>query len=178
MARNGITPEEVFATADGISQAGDVVSVKKVRERLGDRGSYSTISRHLREWERARGIDVDHDNRPPASVERDALRFVQSLWRALLGAVPRNGGASKARLHQLDHEIDHSRQSIQTVEQRCAVAARELDRITAELAEKQRELQSLESELAASEQRLDALQRHEAELEQRVASLARSGGAS
>ena len=51
-----IYTDDVFQVADALHFVGHPVSVRVVRSELGDRGSHSTISRHLRKWREQRGV--------------------------------------------------------------------------------------------------------------------------
>lgn len=50
MARKGLTYQEVARAADELRAAGAAVTIRGVRERLGDTGSPNTIHRLLNEW--------------------------------------------------------------------------------------------------------------------------------
>lgn len=50
MARKGLTYQEVARAADELRAAGAAVTIRSVRERLGDTGSPNTIHRLLNEW--------------------------------------------------------------------------------------------------------------------------------
>ncbi len=54
MARPGVTYEQVAEAADKLDSDGIRPSPTKVREALGNTGSYSTIARFLKDWEEAR----------------------------------------------------------------------------------------------------------------------------
>lgn len=47
---NKVTPEEVFAAADDLLAGGQEPTQEKIRALLGERGSMSTINKHLRHW--------------------------------------------------------------------------------------------------------------------------------
>lgn len=53
MAREGISYEAVEAVATGLAGAGQAVTLRSVREKLGT-GSMNTVSRHLQGWREAR----------------------------------------------------------------------------------------------------------------------------
>ena len=56
MARAGVTFEQVAAVADALMGAGQLPTIRAVRERLGDTGSPNTIHKHLAAWRDARPV--------------------------------------------------------------------------------------------------------------------------
>lgn len=48
-----LTPEDIFHAADTLAEAGEVATTRRVLEFLG-RGSFSTISKYLEEWRKAK----------------------------------------------------------------------------------------------------------------------------
>lgn len=56
MPRNGITIEEVETHADHFISKGENPTIEKIRHALGNRGSNSTISKHLNEWKQKKSI--------------------------------------------------------------------------------------------------------------------------
>jgi hypothetical protein len=50
MARPGITREQVFEAANKLKAEGKQITMQRVRDALGETGSFTTISRLLEEW--------------------------------------------------------------------------------------------------------------------------------
>ncbi|MDO8954788.1 MAG: DNA-binding protein [Gammaproteobacteria bacterium] len=50
MAKPGVSYEEVVATAVDLEKQGENLSVERIKELLGNRGSLATINRFLKEW--------------------------------------------------------------------------------------------------------------------------------
>ena len=50
MARTGVTYEQVKDVAELLTKAGESPTIEKVRLELGGTGSYSTLSRHIKQW--------------------------------------------------------------------------------------------------------------------------------
>ena len=50
MPRPGLSAEEIIAAANSLLSAGEKVTIQGVREKLGNRGSITTISKVLKEW--------------------------------------------------------------------------------------------------------------------------------
>ena len=48
MSRTGITYAEVYKAAKEVKSSGQVITIDRVRRILGDRGSNTTISKHLK----------------------------------------------------------------------------------------------------------------------------------
>ncbi len=54
MGNLGISYEQVSEAADRIHKSGVIPTIEKVRVELGNTGSNSTLSRHLRQWKQVR----------------------------------------------------------------------------------------------------------------------------
>ncbi|PTT36092.1 hypothetical protein DBR23_21690 [Acidovorax sp. HMWF018] len=87
MARIGVTAEQVSAVADALVGEGKTVSIRSVRERLGDKGSPNTIQKHLAAW---------RDARPMASAT--ALELPQGLATAIAAEIGRAAAQARAEI--------------------------------------------------------------------------------
>jgi len=87
MARIGVTAEQVSAVADALVGEGKTVSIRSVRERLGDKGSPNTIQKHLAAW---------RDARPMAAAS--ALELPQGLATAIAAEIGRAAAQARAEI--------------------------------------------------------------------------------
>ena len=76
--RKAVTQEMVNSAAETIVQRGDKPTVEAVRRELGDFGSYSTLTRLLREWRESRKEEVPK-HPPPELPEELVTPVLQSL---------------------------------------------------------------------------------------------------
>lgn len=76
MANIGISKEEVFMAADQLlAEVGKEPTIQAVREKLGNTGSLTTISKHLKEWQ------MHRRTQPLAVAPPEAFVVAaQSIW--------------------------------------------------------------------------------------------------
>ena len=87
MARIGVTAEQVSAVADALVGEGRSVSIRSVRERLGDKGSPNTIQKHLAAWRDARPM-----------VAATAQELPQGLTTAIAAEIGRVAAQARAEI--------------------------------------------------------------------------------
>ena len=87
MARIGVTAEQVSAVADALVGEGRSVSIRSVRERLGDKGSPNTIQKHLAAWRDARPM-----------VAATAQELPQGLATAIAAEIGRAAAQARAEI--------------------------------------------------------------------------------
>lgn len=87
MARIGVTAEQVSAVADALVGEGRSVSIRSVRERLGDKGSPNTIQKHLAAWRDARPM-----------VAATAQELPQGLTTAIAAEIGRAAAQARAEI--------------------------------------------------------------------------------
>lgn len=83
MARPGLLYEEVAAAAEKLVNEGQKPSIQRIREELGNRGSTTTINRHLKNWRAepkkiqvAKIDEVDEANTVTATSEASKVERV------------------------------------------------------------------------------------------------------
>ena len=87
MAAARITQEDVFSAARDLVARGENPTTLKAYEWLG-RGSYSTITKHLKAWEGSEeAIEAQADKLPPqadvpAELEAEAVAYIKKAWTA------------------------------------------------------------------------------------------------
>ena len=142
-----ITKDEVFQAADVLTARGLPVTNQAVRDALGNRGSFSTLTPHLRAWHEARAAARRETPTPvPSEVGAGWSRTLESFWATAL--------AEARRAVQEEHEE-------QTASLRAA-----LSDAHGEIARLEAEGQRREEERSAAVARADA--EHAAALELRT----------
>lgn len=76
---NRVTFQEVVQAATRLSAEGEKVTLDAIRKKLGDRGSYTTISKHLNAWKEGLGVMPEGPLTDPDLPEPLAVLAV-SLW--------------------------------------------------------------------------------------------------
>lgn len=121
MARRGIDKEKVFAAADRLAARGEAVTVTRLREEVGNTGSYTTLSAHLKAW-RAHTAGEDDPERLPDDVAGGVLQLVRKLWQGLARRVDRreeqHSRRMEARLDRLEHEVDGAAERLRALAER------------------------------------------------------------
>jgi DNA repair exonuclease SbcCD ATPase subunit len=79
MSRLGVSFADVAIAADELVQAGEQPTIEKIRYHLGSRGSFSTISRFLKDWREGRPIPTQTSVTPPDQVQA----AVSAVWEKL-----------------------------------------------------------------------------------------------
>lgn len=155
MARPGVPQKEIYAAADRISARGERPSVVAVRVELGERGSHSTILRHLQEWwdchsatkaEPALAIPE-----PLAKAIKDAL---DSTWAtASKIAADEIATARQIALKKNEHLEIQFRDAVGTIEQ----LETTIDGLQADLESTRSQLDTTQEKLVARQSELSAL---------------------
>lgn len=150
-----ITRDEVFEAAEGLSTEGQDSTYITVRERLGS-GSFSTISKYLREWkaagkERSSGGEREE---MPQEFQVTLSRFGAEVWRTL-GAFARTEieaarEAFEARARERDEELERAASTVDALQG-------ELEDVSGERDELQRECQALRAAAAEKQGIIDEL---------------------
>jgi chromosome segregation ATPase len=79
MSRLGVSFADVATAADELVQAGEQPTIEKIRYQLGSRGSFSTISRFLKDWRDGRLVQKPTSVTPPDQVQA----AVSAVWEKL-----------------------------------------------------------------------------------------------
>jgi chromosome segregation ATPase len=106
MARSGITYEEVATAADQLKQAGENPTVDRIRGKLGDTGSKSTILPFLRQW-RSQAFDLSEELLE--SLPYHLLSTFVETWKQLNNTTDERIG-SLSEQHQ--KEIDSLKEAL------------------------------------------------------------------
>lgn len=160
MARRGINKQKVFEAADRLAARGERVTVTRLREEMGNTGSYTTISAYLKAWRDQDGGNDPDPERLPDGVEGGALQLVQNLWRGLARLVERASEERRrradAQFHQVEDEVGHAEQELQALAERHRQQEQLLEELRRRDAAREEAVQRLEREVEALRDRLEA----------------------
>lgn len=161
MARTGITREQVFEAASQLKAQGMQITMQRIREALGETGSFTTISRLLEEW-RAADTIKDREVLPdiPEAAEQGMQAAIRELWRIAAATAHR-------RVAEAKEEADRR---VKEAEGRYGEARAEVERLEKAAAAADDEVQTLRIRAGQLERDLSAAQAVEGELRERVAS--------
>ena len=96
--RPGLSREDVDAAAERIRHEGRPVSTVAVREKLGGRGSYTTIQRYLEAWRESQAAGASAEPaKVPASVTEALTRAGAEVWSRALDWAAREVATEKDR---------------------------------------------------------------------------------
>ncbi len=148
-AQMAITREQVFERASEIAGEGKEPTYIDVRARIGS-GSFSTISKHLREW-KAGNRETPRKDEPedlPGEFTDALTRFGAEVWRAA-GARARQQveaarQAFEERAREFDSELERASNTVDTLQEG-------LEGMTADRDELSRELVGVRARLSESE---------------------------
>jgi chromosome segregation ATPase len=154
-----ITKDQVFEAAESLVGVGEEPTYITVRERLGS-GSFSTISKYLREWKTAAGKGKDEGVAPleiPAEFRSSLERFGGEVWRTL-GAFAKTEievarTAFEERMRERDEELEKAAATVDALQSELEEATVTRDRLQEEVEAfkgELRELKGKSSELQAS----------------------------
>ena len=102
MTRSGITYEQVTAAAAALKAEGVYPSIAKVRARLGDTGSETTLSKHLLAWRQGQEAEQAVEPIPCPPTVTTAL---QAVSKAVTDALTVKGEAVRRELDEENAEI-------------------------------------------------------------------------
>jgi DNA repair exonuclease SbcCD ATPase subunit len=168
MGRNGVTKEQVLAVAERLHAEGEKITVKRVREELGETGSYTTISAALKLWRSDRGMTQVVNEPLPPVLERSTLRLVGSLWRTVTSLVRKlvmeDQSATGRRLDEVEAQLHRSQQELTALGQRWDDQRGEVGELEHEMHQTERHIEELRAALEATRQQIEELAQIEAEL--------------
>lgn len=142
MKEGAVTYDEVVRAAIGLLREGRNISKPLVRERVGNRGSHSTIQRHLDAW-RETLTTSDLEVLPP-SMPPELMQHVEAFWNAATGIVE----------EKLSDEWSRAKASIETANQLREAADLNRDQWQEYAREKDTQLTQKDSEIVQYQQRL------------------------
>lgn len=109
----------VFQAANEMADAGQVPGLEAVKQKVG--GSYTTITRALREWRKERDQQQAEVDAPPEAVSELAQRLAGDLWKQELAEAK-----SATTPTSLQEEIQSLRAQLSTLtEQNAKILAKD-----------------------------------------------------
>jgi|GEM_PF-6137676 len=106
--RPGIGEEEVRFAAEALKAAGRSVSIIAVREKLGGRGSYSTIKRHLDSWIHSVPREQGAAPELPPELLSSQTEALAVLWQSAIQSAKELLADELAKQAQLDAEKERA----------------------------------------------------------------------
>ncbi len=139
MAKQGVTQTEVHASADRVVARGAKPTVVAVRAELGDRGSNSTILRHLRDWwSYQSAVKIDAPLEIPETLAKTIREALDSTWTAASRIASEEIAAARQVAQKQNEGLEvQLRDAVETIE------------------EMETETENLRSELESTRGRLD-----------------------
>lgn len=135
----------VFQAANEMADAGQVPGLEAVKQKVG--GSYTTITRALREWRKERDQQQAAVDAPPEAVSELAQRLAGDLWKAATAEAQMGLTAAREALN-----ADNRR-----LQEEMAEVLRSADSMATQIAELQSRAGDLQSKLdEASRRRSEA----------------------
>ena len=152
-----VTKEMVFKTANQILERGIKPTVEGVRRELGDTGSYSTLTRHLREWRET--VGPFEKPGPLPELPDEVLEPVVNVLRQTVGHFEK---AANQRILEAKQEADTK---LQEAEKELEYANSEIARLESSASEneietkrKRIEIQDLKITIAKRDERISVLE--------------------
>jgi chromosome segregation ATPase len=176
MARTGITREQVFEAANKLKADGASITMQRVRDALGETGSFSTISRLLEEW-RAADTMRDRETLPevPEVADRAMQGAVRELWRIAAAAAHREIAAAKEeaerRIKEADLRYGEARSEVERLEKLAAVADDEVQTSRIRTGQLEKDLSAAQAVETELRERVAADEARSRELESKVGEL-------
>lgn len=149
MKEGAITYDEVVRAAIQILREGRNISKPLIRERLGDRGSHSTIQKHLDAW-RESLTTSDLEVLPP-SMPPELMPHVEAFWNASTALVEDKLADEWARAKGSIQNAEQARDNAYLERDQWQEHAKEKDSY---LAARNAELSELRERLSTTEERL------------------------
>lgn len=149
MKEGPVTYDEVVRVAIRILREGRNITKPLVRERLGDRGSHTTIQKHLDTW-RETLSESDLEVLPPA-MPVELTPHLEAFWNAATSIVESNLSSEWERAKEAIDAAEHKAQVAELEREQWEVYARDKD---ADLVRKNDEIKDLRHQLSKVEERL------------------------
>ncbi|MCC5639400.1 DNA-binding protein [Nostoc sp. CHAB 5844] len=130
MSSNGkITQEDVWKACDTVFSEGKPVTNERVRAVLG-RGSYSTISEHVKSWKERPDAEVSAKDYPMSDwVKKTYEEINQVHWNTFVGRYELT--VDNERIAELEKEIETLRDKL-TIKERDSIQLELVDKIRQE----------------------------------------------
>lgn len=155
MAKNGVTQNEVYASADRVAARGQKPTVSAVRAELGNRGSNGTILRYLREWWNYRSAVKNDTTLEIPDVLAEAIReALGSTWAAATRLASEEVAAARQVAQKQNEGLEiQFRDAVETIEQ----METEIENLHSELENTRGKLDLAREQLVAKQSELETV---------------------
>lgn len=155
MAKNGVTQNEVYASADRVAARGQKPTVSAVRAELGNRGSNGTILRYLREWWNYRSaVKNDTTLEIPDALAEAIREALGSTWAAATRLASEEVAAARQVAQKQNEGLEiQFRDAVETIEQ----METEIENLHVELESTSGKLDLAREQLVAKQAELDTV---------------------
>lgn len=182
-----LTREQVAEAAKEIAAKGQTPTYMSIREKVGA-GSWSTISKYLREWKAAESSVEEPVGELPPAFSEVVNRFGVEVWKAASAFARAECDAMRMRLEEeaqaTRQDLEAAGATIDELQEATKAATQEkeqlqekLDAVRAELAKAQGALTEARERAKAAEARSDKIERDNKDLVKRLAAEAAKAGA-
>ncbi|WP_196358126.1 DNA-binding protein [Nodosilinea nodulosa] len=176
-----ITKEEVFLLAQQFKEQDRKITVSSIRAALGNRGSFSTISNHLREWrkEDRENLSAASDEEIPDPIRELGSQMVRAVWKAASNWSQQEIRAIKKvtaeQTKEFEEEVREAFQELEALQEKNSKLEEELTTVSSERNQLTQEAYShsqvlgqLRGELEGAKTRCSDLEKHIQSLSERV----------
>jgi chromosome segregation ATPase len=176
-----ITKEEVFQLAQQFKDEDRKITVSTIRSALGNRGSFSTISNHLREWrqeDRETSNNVS-DEEIPTPIREVGSQMIRAVWKAasewahkeirtIKRVAAEQTKESEEEVKEALQELESLQAKNSTLEEELETIRSERDQLTQEAYSHAQVLEQIRTELEGSKSRTTELEKQVHALSERV----------
>jgi chromosome segregation ATPase len=150
-----ITPDQIYATADKIAEAGEKPTLAAVRKALGG-GSFTTISEALKDWREAQTEEHELAAVEVPEAVSDRVQALQAqIWQLSMSEAEKRlqseREALKAAQEKANADVIEAREAVTTLENEAQEAATTIKELEARLADSEAAKTQAEQAKAASE---------------------------
>lgn len=151
MARTGITYRQVAEAAAALTARGDDPTLKAIRDELGGEGSFTTISKFLKQWQTEQNDKEPDPELPPAEIQNAFMEAAMTAWHTATRTYNVDKAAMKHAHEQEVKKLKGDNEAmlgdLSKLEGELAEATRAGAALKAATEEKDRQLAALGSEL-------------------------------
>jgi len=117
MSRTGIGFEDVAGAADALLEAGQSPTIEKVRDYLGKTGSYSTISKYLKDWREAVESPQTAKQVPPDQVQAAVSAVWEKLHHESDSAIKIAKAEAAEKVAEAEGQVALAQEQLSTIQQ-------------------------------------------------------------
>jgi chromosome segregation ATPase len=150
-----ITPDQIYATADKIAEAGEKPTLAAVRKALGG-GSFTTISEALKDWREAQTEEHELAAVEVPEAVSDRVQALQAqIWQLSMAEAEKRlqseREALKAAQEKANADVIEAREAVTTLETEAQDAATKIKELEARLVESEAAKTQAEQAKAAAD---------------------------